>query len=296
MKKTDKYIILFIMVCLAPVLAQETKAEAGDVTPEQQEVTYEKKIDPKDYLKYLKSENYREKVTAIKIIGASQDKKYMKLIEPFLYDKDILVVEAAVNAFGFSKDESAVLKLKPLLRSQNNEMRHVVLEALFSIGGKKTEDIMIDLLDDSDYSVRVKALNSLIEMKSKNAWSRLTRSLCCDPSTSVKRSAAKALAKILNPNTSKELREALVSDDSTVRFYSALALAKMKDKSGMSILLGLIFNEDPELRAAALDGLSNLDSKDMLEPLRKMAHAEKDPAILKTVDGIIKKLEEKYKK
>jgi len=257
--------------------------------------TEEKKLNPEEYLRYLKSENPKEVMIALKIMGASKQKRYTKEIAPFLKSKDPLIVEAAIEAYGFAKDEGSVVQLRPMLKVQNKSIRYVVLKSLYNIAGPKAEDLIIELLDDGDGSMRVRAAETLASMKCKVAWSRLARSMCCDPSPGVRRSAAMALSEILNPNSIKDLKTSLEDPDKTVAFYCAVSLAKMKDKSGMKLLIKMLEFDDANTRALALDALACLDTRDIIAPVNKMVLNEKNPGLAKRAGKILKKLEEKYK-
>ncbi|MFH1075027.1 MAG: HEAT repeat domain-containing protein [Candidatus Firestonebacteria bacterium] len=256
----------------------------------------EKRINPEEYLKYLKSDKPGERVYAIKIMGASRQKRYIKEIEPFLKDKNPLIVEAAIIAYGFSKDEASILKLRPMLKVPNSAMRSLVVKALYNIGGKKAEDLIIELLDDGDSSMRGKAAETLASMKSKAAWSRLSRSMCCDPSSGVRRGAAKALAEIQSIHSIKDLITGLKDSDKTVAFYCAVGLARMKDKSGIELLIDMLTYDEIGPRSLALDSLSYLEDRRLIEPLNKMSLNDKAPYLAKKAGEMLKKLEEKYKK
>ncbi|OGF50187.1 MAG: hypothetical protein A2231_10515 [Candidatus Firestonebacteria bacterium RIFOXYA2_FULL_40_8] len=256
----------------------------------------EKKLNPEEYLKFLKSDNLREKIMAIKIMGISKQKKYIKELDAFLKDKDPLIIGAVIEAYGFSKDEGSIPPLRSFLNVPNKTIRFLVVKALYNIKSPKSEDVLIELLDDGDASMRSKAAETLASMKSKAAWNRLTRSMCCDPSVEVKRAATKALADIQNPHSINFIKKSLQDPDKTVSFYCAIALARMKEKAGMKILIDMLTYEDPTLVALTLDALANLESRELIEPLSKLSLNEKEPALAKRAGVMLKKLEGKYKK
>jgi len=268
--------------------------KSKDITREA--VPQEKRVNPEEFLKYLKSENPREKIAAIKLMGASRQKRYIKEIALFLKDKDPLIVEAAIEAYGLTGDESSVFMLRPMLKVPNKRMRYVVLKSLYNIKGKKSEDLIIELLDDGDSSMRNKAAEALASLKSKAAWSRLSRAMCCDPVSGVQRNAAKALAEIQSIHSIKDLKAGLEYSDKTISFYCAVGLARMKDKSGMKLLIDMLTFDDFVFRKLALESLSNLEDKALIEPLTTMSLNDKSPALAKKAGDLLKSLEGKYKK
>ena len=283
-------LLVGIFIFASFILAQE------QIKTTIKEITYEKKFDLEENMKYLKSDDKRMKISAIKIMGATKEKKYLKEVEPFLNDKDLDIVKAAIEAYGFSKDDAAVLKLRPMANTTNKEIRYLVVKSLFNIGGKRSEDFIIEMLDDAgDPKMRELAVGMLSTLKCKAAWNRLTRSMCCDPAKAVQRAAAKALAEIRAPLSIGDLKLNLKNPDSTVAFYAAIALARMKEKAGMDILIGKLTYEDPEIRELALDALMSIEDRNIIKPLNKMYFGEKNKGLASKAEIFLKKLEEKYK-
>jgi len=136
-------------------------------------------------------ENIRR--SAVEFFNKVSDPSAVEPLIGLLKDKDWWVREKAVTALGRLKDPSAIQHLTAL--SDDEEIKHVIPNALAKIGGTDVVKHITEFLEDDQKQVRIEAIKALVSLKVPEVVSELKRVLD-DPEEDVKSEARQALKKI----------------------------------------------------------------------------------------------------
>jgi hypothetical protein len=157
----------------------------------------------------------------------------MELLE----SKDVEVKMEGINKLAELADPSGVAPLVELLeKGQKDKVTHAVIDALGAISSPKAIPVLIEYMRHRRPAVRIRAVNAIAEIKSKQV--------------------------------SEALKNALKDSDSTVRKTAALALGRYGDSSAVDILFKA-FDRNVVEAAIAIGQLGNVDDMERLSSYLK---------------------------
>jgi HEAT repeat protein/cyclophilin family peptidyl-prolyl cis-trans isomerase len=237
-------------------------------------------------LTFAKDANPYARAFAAKGLGALKDRAALPVLAPLLTSGDRGVLIEAIRALGRIGDVSAAAPLQKLLREagvpavkpaatgpagvKSEPVDPIVrLEALSALGGlhatadaaeqvpQSVIDDVLDLLTDPNPSIRAAALRSTAALDAENLRVVLS-GMDPDPHWSV-RVALATLLGTLPPEVAAPRLTALLADQDERVLPSVLAaITKLKLPNAATILIGKLNADDPAVRAAAADDLSEL--------------------------------------
>jgi len=189
----------------------------------------------------------------------------------------------AVKSLGKLKTPLAVDPLRDVLNDRSKEVRCAAIEALSTIQPHNLAEVLLPLSRDRSADVRLRVAYALAVCSHEDAVKCLF-DLMRDPKDAVANMAAKCLAK--NPKTSlttlirqfgdkswklrsrsamaisrmgkaagDALRAALEDGDPNIRFWSALCIGHLRDRSFTKDLVGKLSDTDTGVRVGALRAL-----------------------------------------
>lgn len=124
---------------------------------------------------------------------------------------------------------------------------------------KKNKTYFIQLLDNSDFVIRCRALSILEDMKGDDIVPHIAKVLKSDPNSLVRHEAAFALGQLSNLSGREALENATKNDPSTfVRHEAAVALGVLGSKKSLATLQGALKDTSEDVRASAMIALSAL--------------------------------------
>lgn len=138
---------------------------------------------------------------------------------------------------------------------------------------------------DPNERVRERSIGALTLLEDREAGAILQRLLAGDPSGRVRRSAAEASGILGLSSLRGTLAERLAGDrDPYVRAECARALGRLPATDGNPLLVSLVTDPSPEVRALSAEAIVLLKPRDFLGPLR--AAALQDPSALVRIYAI----------
>jgi HEAT repeat protein len=161
--------------------------------------------------------------------------------------------------------EQAVVGLLRVLCEQHRNIS--VLNSTLKVltgSGLNVVPSLVELLNDSDYELRMYAALALGDLKKKEAAPALIR-LLSDSDINVRYHAIEALAKIKAPEAINELFQIAESDDFFLAFPAIDALAQLDNPQIAVRLVPMLQRE--MVRPAIIDALGKLGDEQILPPL-----------------------------
>ena len=159
-----------------------------------------------------------------------------------------------------------------LVHAKTAEGRLAVTGELVAIGASAVP-VLVKLLDDKDYKVRMAAAEALGQIGAEAAVEPLIRSLG-DTSKNVQQVAAEGLTKVGEPAISA-LLDALIGKDQLARKWAAEALGNIGDVSVAQQLIARLNDSNIDVQRAAVTALGDLKSKRAIEPLIEVVQSDK---------------------
>ncbi len=150
--------------------------------------------------------------------------------------------------------DSSQTRIEALIRDLSHKSEDVRWGAAFTlvgqIGDQRAVHPLIKTLRDGDWSVRMRAAESLGKLRARNATEALLLQLR-DENPDVRRHTVAALTHIADPASSDRLGDALKDPDWRVRMGAALALAAIGDRQSLGYLETAVRDENEFVRKIA---------------------------------------------
>lgn len=192
----------------------------------------------------------------------------------------------AVKALGKLRTPLAIEPLSPLLNDRSREVRCAIIEALELINPPVLSELLQPLVRDKSADVRLRVAHALGACDSQEAIDGLM-TLLRDPRDEVANMASRSLAKHprsslallirqfgdkswkirsrsansvtkMGKGAAEALKSAVEDNDANVRFWAAICLGHLRDRSHSKILLEKLQDRDIGVRIAALRALREI--------------------------------------
>jgi HEAT repeat protein len=197
--------------------------------------------------------------------------------------------------------ENDLAQLKIMLVSPDAETRCLVAEVLVNGKGDQVENLLLGVLDDSDYLVRTNACDSLCGSKSPIVLDKLRKKLKRDTSALVRSYAALSIGDIAQQadmNT-KELHEFLKAclareESRSVQISLLRTLTLLGDVEHLSALLNVLQERKYQYRCASVHALEDVVTEQnegiIFQTLKKHLEIERAPAVSSAIERFLAKL------
>jgi HEAT repeat protein len=197
----------------------------------------------------------------------------VKYLLELLSHEDAIMRARAVTVLGRLHEKSAIEPFKSLLEMDDDKTVRVsaaVALAEMSI----TIQPLIQLLDDEDTIIRLKAVQSFVRIPNRvNNKDAIVLLLRCleDDYFPIRERAANALGELRYVQAINPLIKHLQSDeDFDVRSTAASSLGKLKAMEAFPMLITALEDKSPAVRGSAADALGKLGKPEAIEPLSKL--------------------------
>ena len=157
--------------------------------------------------------------------------------------------------------------IEELRRIAHDKMRVLAIRKLFSIQGKKSEEVLRGLLDDSSGEVRDAAATGLARLGFSDFDSEFLSALE-SPDKTVRLAAVKDLGDIGNADAFEGLKREVSDTSVAVREEVMRSLAGFPSKTSAPILDQALKDQDPRVRAQALSSLAVLSDSGSISLLQ----------------------------
>ena len=189
----------------------------------------------------------------------------------------ILIAALALALAGsvFAKGKT-VDQLIADLRYGTPEVRELAIDELASQASKKAAPVLLEALEDSSGTVKLKVIQALGTAGDSSAVPALS-AILADPSVEFRVEAIKSLGEIGDDHAGAALLAKLNDSESEIRAAAAMALGKCRVKKANLAIKDLLKDKSRLVRLAAVDSLGLLGDIQALPELKAQL-ADKDPA------------------
>jgi HEAT repeat protein len=223
----------------------------------------------------LKNPDAEKRRKAVVALGKTNDPRVVPSLIAMLNDPRPPVVDCAVSALGNLRDRRAV---EPIIKFANSQVSHRAIDALGKIGDARALPVLMKLINGQDVSsnARASAVWALAKLDA-NVDVILALLNCLDHSNrSVQEAAGEMLERIdLNlirgdRKAAKLLIQILKRANMPIRVRRgvALALGDFDDTDAIQPLIEASAQNDPFLRANAIEALAKLNDIRAIIPLQ----------------------------
>ncbi|MEO8606764.1 MAG: HEAT repeat domain-containing protein [Chloroflexota bacterium] len=189
------------------------------------------------------------------------------VLRQFLISEEFSLQSSAFDALAMVSTEAVLEAVQEVLPTTSIKARQWLVPKLGRLRDKRTVDILVSLLNDSDASIRESAVWQLGNLKVADAFSPIVK-LFHDPVMQVRRYAARALGELGDWRATPFLADQLVKDEATrSRAAAAEALGVLGDPRAVEPLITALHDPDDYVRSDVARALGKLGDKRALAPL-----------------------------
>ncbi|WP_243311626.1 HEAT repeat domain-containing protein [Fundidesulfovibrio agrisoli] len=211
---------------------------------------------------------------------AAGDKKVEEAVPHLarlVQSQNLGVQEAADRALRRIGGPVVVRAVAPLLRSDDPPARNIAMDVMREVGGQDFPTL-VALLHDDDADMRIFASDILGSTDSLMAVDPLCEALLKDPEVNVRYQAAVSLGELGKSEAAKCLNKAM-NDEEWVQFAVIEALAKIRDDSSVSALVGALSKSTDLVASMIVDALGEIGNVKAVAMLIK--RLDESPAALR---------------
>ncbi len=195
-----------------------------------------------------------------------------------LSDVDGHIVSIAAGALGEIGDRQSVERLIPLLGHPYPDVQEAVIEALVKLGNYLRNEELRTLLSSPTELLRANAALVAGRLRREALVGQIGL-LSGDPSASVRRAAAEALAILSTPEAIVYLRRCLKDEEPEVKIAALSDLSGTTGRALVKDVSDLLKDPVPGVRVSAIRALSRIKDREVLELLRQLLQ-DSDPYIV----------------
>ncbi len=208
-----------------------------------------------DLVNDLRSTLITKRLKAVKALGRLKTPLAIEPLTPMLNDRSREVRCAVIEAMELINPPNLHESLQPLIRDKSADVRLRTAHALGICDNNEAVDGLLTLIRDHRDEVAQIASRSL-SRHPKASLAFLIR-LFGDKSWKIRSRAASAIKRI-GKGAAEALKSAVEDNDSNIRFWAAICLGHLRDRSHTKILLEKLQDRDVGVRIAALRALREI--------------------------------------
>jgi len=188
--------------------------------------------------------------------GENKVEEAVPFLARLVQSQNLGVQEAADRALRRIGGPAVVRAVAPLLRSDDPPARNIAMDVMREVGDQDFPTL-VDLLHDNDPDMRIFASDILGSTNNLLAVESLCEALLKDPEVNVRYQAAVSLGELGKPEAAKCLNKAM-ADEEWVQFAVIEALAKIRDDSSVSALVGALSRSTDLVASMIVDALGEI--------------------------------------
>lgn len=197
------------------------------------------------------------------------EKVEVPLIEALLDKKeDINVRRSAAGALASYNDKKCIEALVSVLNEDDYLLKTRALQSLGHIGNKEISPSITPLLTDKNELVRRSAVQTLVEIGDEHAYDYLIP-LLSDNDWVARSWCAKALGDLKDARAIEPLRAALKDEHDFVRKEAMIALGKLGDEQAFNMLIAALKTSSFGEQNDVIEALGNIGNKEAIGPLKE---------------------------
>lgn len=233
--------------------------------------------DHAELLKQLGSDDVEAQREAAFAAGEGGVEEAVGLLIALVQSSNLGVQEAADRALRQIGGPRVVQAVIPLLRNDDPPALNIAMDVLREVGGQDFPSLA-KLLHDDDVDLRIFASDIIGSADNPASVACLCDALLKDPEVNVRYQAAVSLGDLGKHEAAKCLNKAL-ADEEWVQFAVIEALAKIRDESSVSALVGALGKSTDLVASMIVDALGEIGNLKAVTML--IRHLDTSPAALR---------------
>lgn len=230
-----------------------------------------------DLLSQLESGDVEVQREAAFAAGDARAEEAVPALIMLVKSENLGVQEAADRALRQIGGPAVVKGVIPLLRSDDPPARNIAMDVLREVGDQDFSTL-VELLHDPEVDIRIFASDIIGSTNTSMAVTHLCDALLKDPEVNVRYQAAVSLGVLGLPEAAKCLNKALL-DEEWVQFAVIEALAKIRDETSVSALVGALSRSTDLVASMIVDALGEIGNVKAVTMLIK--RLDESPAALR---------------
>ncbi len=235
------------------ILLSAVRSSMSDKTPFKIDTQIQKEIE--DLVTDLRSTLITKRLKAVKALGRLKTPIAVEPLSSILHDRSREVRCAAIEALGLINPGNLPDLLLPLVRDKSADVRLRVAHALGSCDTNESTEGLMTLMRDARDEVANMAARSL-SRHPRASMALLIRQFG-DKSWKIRSRSAMAISK-MGKGAAEALKSAVEDNDANVRFWAAICLGHLRDRTHTKLLLEKLQDRDIGVRIAALRALREI--------------------------------------
>jgi HEAT repeat protein len=227
---------------------------------------HKEKLKAVNLIKFLFSVEHNEQVALFKIIDSVATDSVVTEIVNRIETKDAFIRSNFAKILRKFDRPQVHQALENLLGDENKTVRLAALDGLSHMKGEISIDRLTMLIDDADYAVQNKAVETIVTIKHPETVTHLVQHLKSE-SEYTRRAAVEVLNEIANPSSVKDLFRILKDEDWWVRSRAADALGKIGGPRVVKAVLVLLKDKDEFVRRSAIEIINSTEDESTYEAL-----------------------------
>jgi len=227
----------------------------------------------KEFRRYFRK--YKDTPTRVEAVAALEEAQSPAVVDvllPVLGDKEVEVVEAAIQVLARFKNDAQINHLLLKLESDKDARRRIgMLRAVEKAGYPGARDIVLPFLEDRSWDVRRRAIQSLQKHTGADIEAAIAP-LCDDGEVAVRCAALDALAHFKSELVLTPARTDLVHASWQVKASAIAALARVRHIDSIEPLLERLAQEDGRLRQDCGAALAEITGRNFGERVDAWNH------------------------
>lgn len=239
---------LSIPAIVSVLTAQKSKLKAGDL------------------IRYVYKVDHTEQVALFKIIESVAEEDALTEMMNRLDSKEVFIRSSFIKILRKFDLPKVHVALQSMLKDSNKTVRLAALDSLASMTGDLNVETLCELIDDGDFAVQNKAIETIVTIRHPETVAHLVPHLRSE-SEHTRRAAVEVLNEIADQNSVRDLFRVLKDEDWWVRSRAADALGKIGGPKVVKAVLALLKDKDEFIRRSAIEIINATEDESTYDSL-----------------------------
>jgi HEAT repeat protein len=200
-------------------------------------------------------------------------------------------ISSSIRLLGKLEKQEALPHLIRILKlpEVDNTAKNAVIEALSNFKTQETVQVLIDTMNDNQFTTKNRSLAalSLAKIKNRRASRPLVEVLSNkNENPSVRAAAANALAEFSSIRNNEELLKALSDESAKVKIAAAKSLGKVQEKNAISALMSLLSDTNKFVVRATITALGDLKATQAEDLLLDKLDSDDNITVQNTIEAL----------
>ena len=227
---------------------------------------HKEKLKAGNLIRFVYKLEHNEQAALFKIIDNVATDTVISEIINRLDSKDAFIRCNFAKILGKFDQSNVHHALGNLLEDNNKTVRLAALDGLSNMTGEMNVDRLCKLIDDGDFAVQNKAVETIVSIQHPDTVAHLVPHLKSE-SEYTRRAAVEVLNEIASPSSIRDLFKVLKDEDWWVRSRAADALGKIGGKKVVQAVMILLKDKDEFIRRSAIEIINATEDESTYDAL-----------------------------